>query len=186
MDLEQLIKGCKRQSLKSQSILYERYKDDLYVLCLKYCSNKEEAQDNLQDAFIEIFSKIKNFKAKGSFEGWIKRITIHKAIDKYKKSKKQSSTTIDDNIHADHEVEPEMIASIPLNTILEQIQSLPPKYRLVFNLFELDGYSHKEIAELLGVSTNTSKSNLHRAKHLLKTKLSTALISTSYHVSNEY
>lgn len=85
MDLQKTIKSCKLNNLKVQSQLYKRYKDDLYMLCLKYCKNREEAQDNLQDSFIEIFDKVTSYKGIYSFEGWMKRITIYKAIDQYKK-----------------------------------------------------------------------------------------------------
>ena len=170
MNLEQLIKACKKQNLKAQGQLYQRYKDDLFLLCLKYCKNREEAQDNLQDVFIEIFNKIKSYKGSGSFEGWIKRITINKAIDKYKKDS-YMNIVINDNIITDSDIEIDYIKSIPLDHILKEIQMLPPRYRLVFNLYELDGYSHKEISNLLDISVNTSKSNLHRAKSILKANL---------------
>ncbi|MFP4845215.1 RNA polymerase sigma factor [Winogradskyella sp. PE311] len=170
MNIDQLIKACKKQNLKAQSQLYQLYKDDLYILCLKYCKNKEEAQDNLQDAFIEIFTKIKSFKGNGSFEGWMKRIAINKAIDKYKKDN-QMNVLINDNILSDYKIETSSIESIPLNEILKHIQELPPRYRLVFNLYELDNYAHKEISDILDISINTSKSNLHRAKSILKTKI---------------
>ncbi|WP_111682112.1 RNA polymerase sigma factor [Winogradskyella tangerina] len=174
MKLEKLIKGCKKQSLKAQAELYQLYKDNLFSICLKYCRNREEAQDNLQDAFIEIFSKIKSYKGNGSFEGWMKRITINKAIDKYKKDK-TVNITINDNIMMDTSIESGTLEVIPLEDVLNIIQELPPKYRLVFNLYELDGYSHKEISDLLQISINTSKSNLHRAKGILKTKIQQSL-----------
>ena len=171
MDLEQLIKACKKQNLNAQSQLYQKYKDDLFILCLKYCSNREEAQDNLQDSFIEIFSKIKKFKGTGSFEGWLKRITINKAIDKYKK-KDHLNIVINNDILQDHtHIEVSTIDNIALQDILKYIQDLPPRYRMVFNLYELDGYSHKDIAALLNITVSTSKSNLHRAKNLLQTKM---------------
>jgi RNA polymerase sigma-70 factor (ECF subfamily) len=176
LSLEKLIKGCKKHNLKAQSQLYEKYKDDLYSICLKYCANKEEAEDNLQDSFIEIFKKIKNYKAIGSFEGWMKRITIYKAIDKYKK-KKPINVIINDAILEDTSIDSNIINAIPLAEILKHIQNLPTKYRMVFNLYELDGYSHKEIANLLVISVNTSKSNLHRAKSILKQKILLAEIS---------
>ena len=140
------------------------------MLCLKYCKNKEEAQDNLQDSFIEIFDKIKSFKGIGSFEGWMKRITIHKAIDKYKK-KQPVNIEINDAILEDTTIDNDSIEAIPLDDILNYIQELPTRYRMVFNLYELDQYTHKDIAELLQISVNTSKSNLHRAKHILKEKI---------------
>ncbi|OUS03470.1 RNA polymerase subunit sigma-70 [Flavobacteriales bacterium 33_180_T64] len=170
MNLEQLIKACKKQNLKAQSQLYQIHKDDLFSLCLKYCRNKEEAQDNLQDVFLYIFSNIKSYKGNGSFEGWMKRITINKAIDKYKKDK-HVNIEINNDILIDTSIDSKALESIPLNDILKHIQELPTQYRLVFNLFELDNYTHKDISKLLNISANTSKSNLHRAKSILKTKM---------------
>lgn len=166
MKIEQLIKACKRSNIKAQSELYEMYKDTLYMLCLKYCKNTAEAEDNLQDSFITIFSTIKKYNNKGSFEGWMKRITINKAIDKYKKES-LINIAINDDILKDGTVEIAPI-TIPLNELLDCIQELPTRYRLVFNLYELDDYSHQEIAKALSISVGTSKSNLHRAKLLLK------------------
>jgi RNA polymerase sigma-70 factor (ECF subfamily) len=170
LNLEQLIKACKKRNLNAQSQLYQKYKDDLFVLCLKYCKNREEAQDNLQDAFIAIFEKIKSYKGKGSFEGWMKRITINKAINKYKKDM-VVSTEINNDLLIDSDFNTEDIHKIPLQDILKHIQGLPTKYRLVFNLYELDGYSHDDISKLLNISKGTSKSNLHRAKKILQTKI---------------
>lgn len=171
MNLEELIKACEKQNLSAQSQLYQKYKNDLYILCLKYCKNKEEAQDNLQDSFMEIFSKIKTYKGKGSFEGWIKRITINKAIDKYKKHQ-HLNIVINNDILEDHtSIEINDIDDIELHDILKYIQELPPRYRMVFNLYELDNYTHKDIAKLLNITENSSKSNLHRAKHILRAKM---------------
>lgn len=171
MTLDQLIKACRKQNLKAQSALYNTYKDTLYTLCLKYCRNTEEAEDNLQDAFLSIFQNIKNYKGKGSFEGWMKRITINKAIDKYKKEP-FVNTEINEGLLADADTEIEMLEhQLPLDTILTVIQDLPNSYRLVFNLYEMDGYTHQEISSLLKISVGTSKSNLHRAKLILKDKI---------------
>lgn len=168
-DLETLIKGCKSNKLGSQSTLYEYYKEPLFVLSLKYCKNREDAQDNLQDSFLEIFKNIKKYNGKGSFEGWMKRIVINKAIDKYKKEIINES--YDNQFEKDSTVEFQGNLEIPLEQILECIQSLPSQYRLVFNLYVMDEYSHKEIASMLSISEGTSKSNLHRAKSLLKGKI---------------
>ncbi len=176
MDLEKIIKACKRNKLKAQSHLYQRYKGDLYILSLKYCKNKEDAQDNLQDSFIEIFKQIKTYKGIGSFEGWMKRITINKAIDTYKKIK-PINISINDDILKDTTVERGIMDNIPLDAILGYIQELPSQYRMVFNLYELDAYSHKEISDLLDISIGTSKSNLHRAKSILKQKLQPVVVS---------
>lgn len=168
MDLDQLIKGCIRQNRKAQEELYTRYKKILFVLCLKYCSNEAEAEDNLHNAFIDIFTNIKNFNNKGSFEGWIKRITINKAIDSYKKH--FQLVPIKDDVAHEIQVDESEI-DFSLDYMLQLIQELPNQYRLVFCLYELDDYSHQEIAVMLSISENTSKSNLHRAKVILKEKI---------------
>ncbi|WP_460217929.1 RNA polymerase sigma factor [Psychroserpens sp. MEBiC05023] len=184
MNLEQLIKACKKQNIKAQSQLYQKYKDDLFTLCLKYCRNKEEAQDNLQESFLDIFSTIKSYKGQGSFEGWMKRITINKAIDTYKKDK-HINIEINNDILIDTNFEASKLDSIPLDTILKHIQELPTQYRLVFNLYELDNYSHKDISKLLNISIGTSKSNLHRAKHILQSKMvKSTIISTKNLTAN--
>ena len=168
-ELEELIQGCKSRKLSAQSTLYQLYKEQFFVLSLKYCKNKQEAQDNLQDAFLEIFKRIKQYKGKGSFEGWMKRIVINKAIDRYKKEVKK--TSLENHVIPDHKVEIEENLNIPLDQILACIQSLPSQYRLVFNLYIMDDYSHKEIAKMLSISVGTSKSNLHRAKVILKEQI---------------
>nr|WP_294782480.1 RNA polymerase sigma factor [uncultured Flavobacterium sp.] len=168
MNLEQLIKGCSKQNRQAQEQLYQVYKNVLFAQSLKYCQNRDEAEDNLHDAFIEIFTNIKKYKGEGSFEGWMKRITINKAINRYKKS--YHLTPIKDDFQQEETVNDKDL-DIPLDVLLTFIQDLPNQYRLVFNLYELDDYSHQEIASLLGISESTSKSNLHRAKHLLKEKI---------------
>jgi len=181
LNLESLIKDCIRQKSKAQEELYNRYKDILFVLSLKYCSNEAEAEDNLHNAFIEIFTNIKKYNGSGSFEGWIKRITINKAIDSYKKSYQMVPIKDDfqDTLIEEKEID------FSLDTILSLIQELPTQYRLVFSLYELDDYSHKEIAQMLEISENTSKSNLHRAKTILKEKIKQKnSFHNNYNISN--
>ncbi len=137
-------------------------------MCLKYCANATEAEDNLHNAFIEIFTNIKKFDNKGSFEGWIKRITINKAIDSYKKT--YQLVPIKDDFEDEVFIQ-ENDLNCSLDEMLMLIQELPAQYRLVFNLYELDDYSHHEIAQMLSISEGTSKSNLHRAKQILKEKI---------------
>ena len=168
-NLEELIKGCKSRKLASQSALYRLYEERFYVLSLKYCKNEQEAQDNLQDSFLEIFKRIKQYKNKGSFEGWMKRIVINKAIDRYKKE--LLKRPLDEHISTEESVDIEEPLNIPLDQILRCIQNLPTQYRLVFNLYVMDEYSHKEIAEMLSIGVGTSKSNLHRAKLILKQQI---------------
>ncbi len=168
MKLSKLIKSCVKQNRKAQQQLYEMYKKPLFALCLKYCTNEAEAEDNLQDAFVEIFLNIKKYKGEGNFEGWMKRITINKAIQKFKSS--ISTKEIDAKMFpvVEDEIEPPPVS---MDKLLELIQELPNQYRIVFNLFELDDYSHKEIAQMLSISEGTSKSNLHKAKVILQNKI---------------
>jgi RNA polymerase sigma factor (sigma-70 family) len=168
LDLDELIKGCIKQNSKAQETLYHLYKNTLYVLCLKYCASQAEAEDNLHNAFIEIFTNIQNYNGKGSFEGWMKRITINKAIDSYKKN--YSLVPIREDFGQDTEVDESEI-DFSLDDILKLIRELPNQYRLVFCLYELDDYSHQEIAKMLSISPGTSKSNLHRAKVILKDQI---------------
>lgn len=151
------------------------------MLSLKYCANEAEAEDNLHNAFIEIFTNIKKFDNKGSFEGWIKRITINKAIDTYKK--KYQLIPIKEDYIQDTSIDEDEL-EFSLDYILSLIQELPHQYRLVFSLYELDDYTHQEIAQLLSISEGTSKSNLHRAKVILKEKICSKNAFHNYSVKN--
>ena len=168
MGLEQLIIRCKKNDTKAQSELYKLFSSTLFSICLKYSRNYAEAQDNLQDAFITIFGKINQYKDKGSFEGWLKRITINTTLQRYRKDKTFQIVNEDHLEDTDVTIDDEDEENIPLQFLLECIQKLPNRYRLVFNLYVLDGYSHKEIGKLLEISDGTSKSNLARARALLK------------------
>jgi RNA polymerase sigma-70 factor (ECF subfamily) len=137
-------------------------------MCLKYSRNKTEAEDNLHDSFMTIFDKIDQYGFKGSFEGWVKRITVNTVLQKYRKD--QHLNVVSENTEDEEDVDTDG-TDISLSTLLGYIQELPHKYRLTFNLYVLDGYSHKEISEMLGTSTGTSKSNLARAKAILREKI---------------
>lgn len=172
LTLEQLISECKKQSATAQEALYRKYSGVLFGICLKYSPNRTEAEDNLQDSFITIFNRIEQYQGKGSFEGWIKRVTVNTVLQKYRKKKIFDITD-------DQQIEQEEVVletrEVALDFLLSIIQELPDRYRLVFNLYVLDGYSHKEIAEMLGISDGTSKSNLARARMILKTKVESYL-----------
>lgn len=168
MSLEQLIIECKKNNAQAQSQIYKLYASKLFSICLKYSRNYAEAEDNLQDAYITIFKKIDQFKNKGSFEGWIKRITINTALQRYR------TVGVFDIINEDQieDVSVEINEdNISLDFLLQIIQELPDRYRLVFNLYALDDFSHKEIAKMLNISIGTSKSNLARARLILKDKI---------------
>lgn len=169
MDLKQLILDCKRQEPKAQEQLYRLFSSKMFSICLKYSRNYAEAQDNLQEGFLLLFSRIAHFDFKGSFEGWAKRIFINFILYQYRKV--TVIEVVNSNIPDEVEVEADIDEDIPLDYLLKIIQELPDRYRLVFNLYVLDGYTHKEIAEMLEISAGTSKSNLARAKIILKEKL---------------
>lgn len=170
MTLEELIIQCKKQDAKAQEELYKRYSGVLFAICLRYSPNYVEAEDNLQDAFITIYRRIEQYSGKGSFEGWIKRITVNTALQKYRKQKVYDLTYEEQLADEEGEVEVET-DTVPLKYLLQIIQELPHKYRLVFTMYVLDGYTHKEIGEMLGISDGTSKSNLARARGILKAKV---------------
>ncbi|HLV63149.1 sigma-70 family RNA polymerase sigma factor [Galbibacter sp.] len=169
MSLEQLIEQCKAQDRKAQEKLYKLFSNKLYSICLKYSRNATEAEDNLHDSFMTIFEKINGFSYKGSFEGWIKRITVNTVLQKYRKQGTFDSLPY--NLEEDINVSSDEQEEYSLDYLLGIIQSLPDRYRLTFNLYVLDGYSHKEIAGMLGITEGTSKSNLARAKRALRDKI---------------
>lgn len=165
MSLDQLIENCKSDDTKAQGELYKLFSSKLFSICLKYSRNYAEAEDNLQDAFLTIFDKIEQYKYKGSFEGWLKRITVNTVMQQYRKEKvfEIVNETIAEEVVIDIEEE-----AVSIDFLLKSIQDLPDRYRLVFNLYVLDGYSHKEISEMLNINIGTSKSNLARARQQLK------------------
>lgn len=169
MNIEELIHKCKNKDSTAQSELYQLFSGKLFVLCLKYSRNYEEAEDNLQDAFLTIFDKISQYTYKGSFEGWLKRIVINTALQRYRK-KVNLLNVVDEKTPYNMDVEINNF-NVDIDFLLTSIQELPDRYRLVFNLYVLDNYKHKDIAELLNISIGTSKSNLSRARVILKNKI---------------
>ena len=169
MSLELLIQGCSKGNTKSQEELYQLFSGKFFGVCLKYSRNYAEAQDNLQDGFLIIFDKINQYNFTGSFEGWAKRIMVNNVLKQYKKLpflELVNDVADDDAIELeDHEID--------LDYLLKIIQELPDRYRLIFNLYVMDGYNHNEISEMLNISDGTSKSNLHRAKLILQEKINT-------------
>ena len=170
LTLDELIQQCKQQDVKAQGKLYKQYSNVLFSICLRYSPNYTEAEDNLQDAFMTIFAKIGQFKGKGSFEGWMKRITVNTVLQKYRRQK-VFNIKEEAQIEQPDETDVVIESDVPLDFLLKIIQELPDRYRLVFSMYVLDGYSHKEIAQMLGISDGTSKSNLARARGILKTKI---------------
>jgi RNA polymerase sigma-70 factor (ECF subfamily) len=167
--LDQLIYDCKRFDRKAQEQLYRLLAPKLFAVCLKYARNHEDAQDNLQEGFLVIFNKIEQYNFKGSFEGWAKRIMINHSLQKYRGI--SFLEIVNEDILAETEVETDDSEQISTDFLLKLIHELPNRYRLVFSLYVLDGYSHKEIATMLEITEGTSKSNLARARMILKEKI---------------
>ena len=169
MNLDDLIKACQNCDRNAQEQLYKLLGAKLFGVCLKYSSCKSDAEDHLQEGFLLILDKINQFQFKGSFEGWAKRVMVNYILQRYRKNKFLEVITDqfpegEDEIIVDEE-------TTSMESLLKLIQDLPEKYRLVFSLFVLDDYSHKEIADMLGINEGTSKSNLSRARAILKNKL---------------
>lgn len=168
MSLDALIEGCKKKNTNAQAKIYELLSAKLFGICLKYSRSYAEAQDNLQDGFLLLFDKINQFNGTGSFEGWSKRLVLNYVLQQYRK------LPFLELVHdvADENVEIEIDDDeISMEFLTQIIQELPDRYRLVFNLFVADGFAHKDIAEMLKINIGTSKSNLARAKMILKEKI---------------
>jgi len=180
LSLKQLILKCKKQDIKAQEQLYRLYADKLFAVCLKYSNSYQQAEDNLQDGFMTIFDKIAQYQDKGSFEGWMKRIMVNTTLQKYRKQGVFEIINEDNLSEAALEIDEDEVS---VDFLLKIIQDLPDRYRQVFNLYALDGFSHKEISEMLQISTGTSKSNLARARIILKEKVEANQIKTAAYSS---
>ncbi|MEM1320937.1 MAG: RNA polymerase sigma factor [Bacteroidota bacterium] len=170
MTKEYIIQGCIDNKRECQRTLYDRYADQLMNICLRYTQDVPQAEDVLQNAFIKIFTKIKEFRmGEGSFEGWMSRITVNEALMLYRKNKR----TFYDNTakELDPEIDAEVLLQLEAEDILKLIQQLPDGFRVVFNLYVIEGYDHKEIGEMLGITASTSRSQLARAKKMLRNLL---------------
>ncbi len=170
VELDILLEGCKRGKPKSQEALYKRFAAAMYGICLQYASNEEDAQDIMQEGFVKVFRKLDQLKNPAAFPGWIRRVMVNTALEKYRSQ--VHLQRIDDVIEeADTAMDNEIFENLTCQELVGVIQTLTPKYRMVFNLFAIEGYSHKEISDELGISVGTSKSNLSRARAILQDKI---------------
>lgn len=172
--LENLIKQCQEKNRKAQEEIYLQFSSILFSICLRYADNYEDAQDVFQEGFVLIFNKIDQFRFEGSFEGWMKRIMVNLSLEKIKKNNRISFEDYENQYLQEDDEEPQQ--DYDYQEILENVQNLPPQYKQVFNLYVFEEYSHQEIAELLSISIGTSKSNLSRARNILKRNLLKAVI----------
>lgn len=181
--LKSIIEGCLREDRKYQFRLYERYYGKMMGVCMRYATDRDEADELVQQGFIKLFNNLSRYEFKGSFDGWIRRMFVNTAIDHIRR-KKRNPLLLGEDAHLDlfnKEVEQDQfdkVEELDPNLVMQAIQKLTPAYQAVFNLYIIEDYSHKEIAEMLEVSVGTSKSNLSKAKQNLRKYLQEAYNQT--------
>jgi RNA polymerase sigma factor (sigma-70 family) len=171
-ELSKLIEGCRAGERACQNRIYKHFYGYALSVCGRYAATSEEAKEVLNDAFFKIFTKIDRYDSLYSFKGWLHRIVVNTSIDRYRSRQKQPMTEEISQAQS-VEIETEVVENLTREEILKMVQHLPPAYRTVFNLFVVEGYSHPEIGELLGITEGASKSNLSKARAKLKLMLTT-------------
>jgi len=172
-ELQQLIEGCKKQDRQSQEILYKRLYGYAMRICLRYANSQSEASEVLNEGFFKAFTNIEKYDPKWPFKAWLGKIMYHASIDYYRSNLKWSyMEKLETSHNAIHEASIEN--QLGYDELLAVIQRLPPTYRIVFNLYAIDGYSHEEIGEMIGITASTSRSNLHKARQKLQQMLTVA------------
>jgi len=170
-DVRELVRGCAEGNSNYQQILYKTMYSKMMVVCYRYASRSDDAKDLFQEGFIKVFNKIEKFDCNGSLEGWVRRIMVNNAIDYYRRNKKKfafSETLVEAQNIPERQLDEGIFEDLTSAELLDMVQELSPVYRAVFNMFVLDDFTHAEIAEELGISEGTSKSNLSKAKRNLK------------------
>jgi len=176
-ELEQIIKDCKANKPGAYEFLYKKYYRILYGIALRYCRTTFEAEDILQEAFIKIFNNIQSYNNQGSFEGWIKRIVQYTAINHYRSNLKFNQNS--DFANEEYDIQDgsfdALFDALETKEIIILLNKMPEGYRMIINLYCIDGYTHKEISEILNISVGTSKSQLFKAKDYLKREVESQL-----------
>ncbi|HEU4718512.1 MAG TPA: sigma-70 family RNA polymerase sigma factor [Bacteroidia bacterium] len=170
---EDILDGCISGKRESQELLYKKFSGKMFAVCLRYCRDHEEAQDVLQDGFVRVFGNISAFRRDGSLEGWIRRIMVNTALMHLRAKKREPDFSDIDNIAMRYHPESyfDTAAQVNAQELMRMLEALPDGYRTVFNLFAIEGYSHKEIGEMLGITEGTSKSQLSKARGFLQEML---------------
>lgn len=167
---KELIQGCIRENKACQRALYQRYAPKMMSVCLRYARHRLEAEDLLQEGFIKVFDNMYRFEFRGSFEGWVRRIMINTALKNYNKSSfKKERIGIHD--YEGGSADPVIVAQLSREEIMAEVNRLPDGYRVVFNMYIVDGYSHKEIADQLGIGESTSRSQLVKARKMMQARI---------------
>jgi len=171
LSIEEIIRGCKKNDSIAQEALFKLYSKKLMTVCLRYSSCREDAEDLFQESMIKIFQSLHTFEEKGSVEGWMRRIITNNAIKEFRKRKYLSSLSEPESFNLPVFTDDDVIEKMSGEELMSVIHKLPEGSRMVFNLFVIEGYSHKEISELMQISEGTSKSQFFNAKKILKTLL---------------
>ena len=171
MDDLTLVNECAKGNSKAQRALFDKFAPKMLAVCQRYLRNNQEAEDVLQDGFVKVFQKIVDFKMEGSLEGWIRRIVVNTALDTIRKNKKLLDDVQVEEVQYKVSFTDHQFDGMDLAQLMKLIDEMPDGYRVVFNMFAIEGYSHKEIADTLGVTENTSKSQYSRARAFLRTQL---------------
>ncbi|MNE12588.1 ECF RNA polymerase sigma factor SigR [compost metagenome] len=166
-----LVNECAKGNSKAQRALFDKFAPKMLAVCQRYLRNNQEAEDVLQDGFVKVFQKIVDFKMEGSLEGWIRRIIVNTALDTIRKNKKLLDDVQVEEVQYKVSFTDHQFDGMDLAQLMKLINDMPDGYRVVFNMFAIEGYSHKEIADTLGVTENTSKSQYSRARAFLRTQL---------------
>lgn len=171
MDDTSLVRECINGNAKAQRLLFDKFSQKMLGVCLRYSKSLEEAEDVLQDGFIKTFSKLNDFSNEGSLEGWIRRIMVNTALDSIRKKNKFLKDVSIDSVEYQIGVNYTILETLNAEDLLLLINSMPDGYKVVFNMFAIEGYSHNDISTTLGISESTSKSQYMRAKAYLRGKL---------------
>lgn len=170
VSIDSLLDGCRRRDRRSQELLYKLTASKMLGVCMRYSNDRCEAEDVLQNGYVRVFNKIESYKGEGSFEGWIRRIMVNTAIEEYRKNQRQI-TAVDIDEAYDLKQGTFDLNTLEAKDLMALIQELGGSYRIIFNMYAIEGYSHSEIAGVLGISEGASKTQLSRARTLLKNKL---------------
>jgi RNA polymerase sigma factor (sigma-70 family) len=174
MDDTTLVIECVKGNPRAQRMLFDRFSSKMLGVCLRYAKDSEQADDILQDGFVKVFTKLKDFKNEGSLEGWIRRVMVNTALDQIRKNGKTLGDVSVDDVQYKIENNDHIAEQLMAEDLLKLINSMPDGYKVVFNMFAIEGYTHNEIADTLGISESTSKSQYSRARAYLRERISDA------------
>jgi RNA polymerase sigma factor (sigma-70 family) len=169
--IEELIEGCRKGQRKMQELLYKLLASKMLGVCMRYATDRMEAEDMLQNGFVKVFRKLDDFRGEGSFEGWVRKIMVHSSIEYYRKNHKMMQVVDIETAGEEQSVDPVAASNLGVQDLLAIIVQLPPGYKMVFNMYAIEGYSHKEIGEIMGITEGASKSQLSRARGILKEQI---------------